>query len=174
MKWGNFNLSYGKLFAKLFLEKAEIASPIHINLSVNPEQFTSSLISYLRHFVGAYSVDLRNGGAGLLHQDRIVDLSAIGDGSKIGRIGLDQKSVERHCTASLAHSFGIFERDRSRKRDIPTALNYLLDHLGAHRTAVKHSDDARIATDHIKGICVGIAVVDDDGEAVFFGYFHLL
>ena len=29
---GNFNLSYGKLFAKLFLEKAEIASPINQNL----------------------------------------------------------------------------------------------------------------------------------------------
>ena len=81
----------------------------------NIKKLASIPVCDIRHFVGAYSVDLRNGGAGLLHQNRIIDLSAIWYGSKIRRVGLDQKSVKRYCSASLADSFGVFKGDGTRK-----------------------------------------------------------
>ena len=104
----------------------------------------------------------------------MIELAAIGVRSEVGRIGFDEQTITRNGTCRLSYACGIGERNRARKRNIPTTFGQFARHFGGAAVAVKHALDVGEVQDGFKAIAVCFAVVDDDGQAETFGKLHLL
>ena len=69
----------------------------------------------LCHILIGRAVKLGESRGGMHHKSRVIELSSVGMGGKIGGVGLDEKAVCRDSFSYRADPLGVLEGDHSRK-----------------------------------------------------------
>ena len=72
---------------------------------------------------------------------RLIVFATIGNRRQIGRIGLDEQSIERHAPRHFLDDLRILESDDTRQRNVETEFQRCFRHFPGFRKAVKDAAD---------------------------------
>lgn len=104
---------------------------------------------------------------------RVIAFSAERLRGHVGGVGLYHDAVQGHIGHDLQCAAGVFEGDVAGEGDIPAQFVHHFGVLGREGAAVEDPPGARVGTDDVQSVFMGVPVVDNGGQVQFPGQVQL-